>query len=258
MISFLENAIKGFSLLLICIMNFQSYALNKPEHQEITFYTEVYPPANFVEGEELKGITVDTLKAIWHELKQPEQYINIVPWARGYRNTLDQTNSALFTMSRTPPREHLFKWVGPIFNSTHVLISKKSHKFKFSKLSETFKHKVAAVRGDISEISLNQVGFPEHNMAKVSELKLAYKMMETGRVDMIVVTIHGFHHLARQLNFDITEYENVWQVNKYANYIAFNIETPDSLITKYQETLNKLSREHLLIKQKYNLAIEEY
>lgn len=246
------------SLKIHALANPSATPLSTPEHQEITFYTEIYPPANFVENNELKGITVDTLKAIWRELKQPEQYINIVPWVRGYRNTLNNPNSALFTMSRTPPRENLFKWVGPIFHSTHVLITKKSNQFKFAKLSDIFKYKVAAVRGDISEISLNQMGFPEQNMAKVSELKLAFKMMATGRVDMIVVTIHAFHHLAQQLNFDATDYENVWQVNKFANYIAFNIETPDSLITQYQETLDKLSQEHQLIKKKYELAIEEY
>ena len=261
-ISILKNTSKALSFVYIWVMSLQSNVFATPvansKHQEITFYTEIYPPANYVENNELKGITVDTLKAIWQELKQPEQYINIVPWVRGYRNTLNTRNSALFTMSRTPPREHLFKWVGPIFNSTHVLITKKSNQFKFSKVSEIFNYKVAAVRGDISEISLNKMGFPNENMAKVSELKLAYKMMETARVDMIVVTIHGFHHLAQQLNFDVKEYENVWQVNKYENYIAFNINTPDSVITQYQKALDKLSQEHRLIKQKYELAIEEY
>jgi polar amino acid transport system substrate-binding protein len=261
-ISLLKSAVKVVPLSFIGLMSIHINASTEPlansDHQEITFYTEVYPPANFFENDELKGITVDTLKAIWHELKQPEHHINIVPWVRGYRNTLKNPNSALFTMSRTPPREKLFKWVGPMFNSTHVLITKKSNQFNFSNLNETFKYKVAAVRGDISEISLKQVGFPAQNMATVSELKLAFKMMETGRVDMIVVTIHGFHHLAQQLNFDVTEYENVWQVNKFANYIAFNIKTPDSLITQYQKALDKLSQEHLLIKQKYELAIEEY
>ena len=261
-----KNAMNIFSLLFISLISLKTHAITTPlanplansEHKEITFYTEIYPPANFVENGQLKGITVDTLKAIWRELKQPEHYINIVPWVRGYRNTLNTPYSALFTMSRTPSRENLFKWLGPIFNSTHVLITKKSNQLKFSRLSEIFNYKVAAVRGDISEISLKEIRFPERNMAKVSELKLAFKMMETGRVDMIVVTIHGFHHLAQQLNFDLKEYENVWQVNKYANYIAFNIETPDSIITQYQEALDKINKEHLLIKQKYKLAIEEY
>lgn len=225
---------------------------------EITFYSEIYPPANYFDNKELVGITVDTLKEIWKELNQPEQYINIVPWARGYRYTLEKPNSALFTMSRTPAREDLFKWIGPIFNSTHVLIAKKSKQLNFKNLSEVFKYKVATVRSDISEISLNQVGFPEHNMARVSELSLAYKMMESGRVDMIVVTIHGFEHLAKQLKFNASLYEHVWEVNKYGNYIAFNKQTSDTIISKYKKALDNISHQHLLIKKKYELSPLEY
>jgi len=246
---------------LICISlvgtSSAAFALDPPKHAT-TFYTEIYPPANFFEEGKLKGITVDTLKAIWKEVGYPEQEINIVPWARGFRFTLDKSNSALFTMSRTPPREKLFKWVGPIFNSTHVLMAKKSKRFSFTKLSEIFNYKIAAVRGDISEISLNQVGFPDHNMAKVSEIKLAFKMMKADRVDMIVTTIHGFDHLAQQLKFSSDDYEQVWQVNKYGNYIAFNNQTPDSVINLYQNALNNISKQHQLIKEKYKLSIKEY
>jgi polar amino acid transport system substrate-binding protein len=255
---FLLNAHKVILSFFFCFISLSLHATEKETQPEITFYTEVYPPANYFENGELKGITVDTLKAIWRELKQPEQFINIVPWARGYRNTLEKPNSALFTMSRTQSREKLFKWVGPIFNSTHVIMTKKSNQFNFSELTELFNYKIAAVKGDISEITLIRLGFPTHNIARVSELKLAYKMMETGRVDMLVSTIHAFQHLAQQLNFDHTEYKNVWQVNKVANYIAFNVETPDSIINKYQAALDKVSEEHLKIKQKYKLAIEEY
>lgn len=35
-------------------------------------------------------------------------------------------------MSKTQPRENLFKWVGPIFHSTNVLIAKKSKNFNFN------------------------------------------------------------------------------------------------------------------------------
>ena len=45
---------------------------------------------------------------------------------------------------------------------------KKSNQFKFSELTELFDYKVAAVRGDISEISLIKLGFPDQNIAKVT------------------------------------------------------------------------------------------
>lgn len=253
---------KNLLIILLTTLSLFISALSRADtvsvEQELTFYTEIYPPANFIVDGELKGITIDTLKAIWKKLDEPEQYINIVPWARGYRYLLDKPNHVLFTMSKTPPRENLFKWVGPVFSSTHVLMAKKSRKYKFDNLNQVFRYKIAAVRDDISEISLNQLGFPAHNLAKVSKLEQAYKMLNSDRVDMIVATIHAFEYLTKRLNYDSSLYEKVWVVNKYENHIAFNKDTPDDIITKYQQALNSIPKEHLAIKKRYALSKEEY
>jgi polar amino acid transport system substrate-binding protein len=226
--------------------------------ENIIFYTENYPPANYFVNDQLKGISVDTLKAIWKHLDITEQEILVVPWSRGYRFTLDKYNTALFTMSKTHSRESLFKWVGPIFHSTHVLIAKKSKNFNFTNLGQIFYHKVSTVAGDISEISLHQVGFPSSNLAKVSQLKQAFLLMESDRVDMIVVSIHGFAYLARQLDFDTNDYEQVWQINKIGNYLAFNINTTDEVINAYQKAFDDIAIQRLSIKKSYELPEAEY
>ena len=247
------------SILLLCLLLPQVKAFQDPSLAEnITFYTENYPPANFMVGNQLQGVTVDTLKAIWKHLDIPEQEIIVIPWARGYRFTLDHNNSALFTMSKTTGRENLFKWVGPIFHSTHVLMAKKSKNLKFDNLGQIFNHQVATVQGDISEISLYQIGFPSENMAKVAQLKQAFLMMELDRVDMMVITPHGFSYLAQQLDFDANEYEKVWEINKVGNYIAFNINTPDEVIKTYQNSLEAIPDQRLKIKEKYKIPKIDY
>ena len=247
------------SFFLFFIIHFQVEAFQSPLLKEkITFYAENYPPANYLVNGELKGISVDTLKAIWKHLKFSDQEIQVVPWSRGYRFTLDKSNTALFTMSKTEPREGLFKWVGPVFNSTHVLIAKKSKNFRFSNLGKVFYHNVATVEGDIAEISLHEIGFPSSNMAKVSEIKQAFLMMQSDRVDMIVISIHGFSYLAKQLGFDEADYEQVWQVNKIGNYFAFNINTPDEVINIYQKAFDDIAKQRLIIKESYELPLAEY
>lgn len=228
------------------------------ELPNIRFYTEDHPPANYVENGKLAGVSVETLQAIWQQLGVDSQEVLPVPWARGYRFTLDKANTALFTMSRTPSRETLFKWVGPIFHSTHVLIAKKSKQFRFNTLGQVFYQHVATVRGDISEISLIQLGFPDYNMSKVSTLKQAFLMLESDRVDMILVSLHGFSHLSKQLGFDLNDYEPVWQVNKIGNYIAFNIETPDDVIERYQQAFDVITEQRQQIKLKYQLPPADY
>jgi len=225
---------------------------------QVTFYTESYPPANYTKDDKLVGISIDSLKLMWVEQGIPEQEISMVPWARGYRNVLKTPNTALFTMSRTPAREHLFKWVGPLFKSVHVLVAKKSANFKFENLGNVLSYRVATIQGDISEISLLQIGFPDFNMAKVKSLERAFAMIQSDRVDMMMVSVHGFQHLTKLLNVDPSKYEQVWQVNQVGNYIAFNIKTSDHVIQSYQQAFENTAEQRMLIKQNYNLPKVEY
>ncbi|WP_339720390.1 ABC transporter substrate-binding protein [uncultured Paraglaciecola sp.] len=225
---------------------------------QVTFYTESYPPANFMKDNKLAGISIDSLKLMWADLGLPEQNVLMVPWARGYRNVLKTPNTALFTMSRTPAREKLFKWVGPLFKSVHVLMAKKSANLKFENLADVLSYKVATIQGDVSEISLLEIGFPDFNLAKVTDLERAFLMMQKGRVDMIMVSIHGFQHLTKLLKADPAEYEQVWQVNEIGNYIAFNLDTPDFVIQGYQQAFENVAEQRRLIKEKYALPKIEY
>ncbi|TYK66890.1 substrate-binding periplasmic protein [Colwellia echini] len=246
---------KSFILISIMFCFVIATAVNASQAplsiENTTFYTESYPPANYIENGKIKGLSVDTLKAMWKHLNMAEQEIFVVPWARGYRFTLDNPNTVLFTMSRTPSRDKLFKWVGPIFNSTHVLIAKKSKGFKFEHLGQTFDYSVATVTGDISEISLQQVGFPTENMANISTLEQAYLMTKADRVDMFVISMHGFNHLSSQLNIDQNDFEVVWEINTIGNYFAFNINTPDEIIQSYQNAFDQIKKQRLKIKSDY-------
>lgn len=223
----------------------------------ITFYTEIFPPANYMKNNELVGISVESLKLMWTELKLPEQNITVLPWTRAYRNTLKTPNSALFTIAKTPSRTPLFKWVGPLFKSVHILMAKKSSDLKFTNLADVLNYKVSAIKGDVSEISLLQIGFPDFNIAKVDDLERSFIMLKSDRVQMMVTSVHSFQHLTNRLGIDANKYEQVWKVNEINNYIAFNIETPDDVIQAYQAALNKVEDQRALIKQSYILPTLE-
>lgn len=226
--------------------------------ESLAYYTENYPPANFYEHNKLKGISVDTLNLMWAHLDAEPQDIEVVPWARGYRNALMRKNSVLFTMSRTEEREQSFKWVGPVFSSNHVLVGKANREFSISSMEDVFAYRVATIRGDISEISLRKQGFPERQMGKVSELKQAFLMLRNDRVDLMMISIHGLQHVLLQMHESRNKYQVVWRVNKIGNYFAFNKDTPDEVISALQQAFDAIAPERKSIKEKYNLPIEEY
>ena len=72
------------SILLFFLMLPQLKANQTPfKIEQITFYTEIYPPANFLINNKLSGISVDTVKAMWKHLNINEPEIQLVPWTRG-------------------------------------------------------------------------------------------------------------------------------------------------------------------------------
>ena len=93
----------------------------------LTIMTEIYPPYNFKEKGELKGISVDLMVLILKKLgsRQTRNNIKLWPWARGYREVLGKKNTCLFSTTRTIEREKHFKWVGPITSTTISILARK-------------------------------------------------------------------------------------------------------------------------------------
>jgi polar amino acid transport system substrate-binding protein len=91
--------------------------------EDITYMTEDYPPSNYIENGVLKGVAVDVLKAVWKKINSKEMHIQLYHWARGYQLALTKPNTMLFAMTRSPEREKLFKWVGPIYRGRYSLFT---------------------------------------------------------------------------------------------------------------------------------------
>lgn len=227
-------------------------------HNSLFFMAENYPPANFRSEDEIVGVSVDVLHEIWRYLHLPQKKINIVPWARGYLALQKQENTALFTMSRTAERESKFKWVGPVFFSTHVLIAKKEASINITKKDEVFRYSVATIRGDVSERSLKGFDYPDEKITKVTDIKQAFLMLKSDRVDLIMLSIHGFHHIVSSAKESRGDYKIVWQVNKIGNYFAFNKSTPDVLINTYQSAFDAIEDKRLNILESYRIPEEEH
>ncbi len=224
-----------------------------PTH--LNYYTESYAPANYLEKGQLTGASVETLKLIWRKMNVPEQSIMMVPWARGYRNTLNQPLTMLFSMIRTPEREHLFKWVGPIFTNSLAFVSAHDFPHKFNHIEQTFDYTIVTVRDDVSELELLKTGFPKEKMFSVTKLDQALMMIKTKRADLMLVTYESMPALVAQNNMLESEFKRVWTLSVNGNYYAFSRSTPDRLVSQFQAALDNAREQHLKILDQYNLQL---
>jgi len=225
---------------------------------EITFMTENYPPFNFKQNSKVQGISVELILLILKKLdaKQTREDIHILPWARAYASVLEDEKTALFSMTRTKKRENLFKWVGPISNTTIALIARKDRHIKINSVKDINDFKLGVVRDDIGEQLLHTLGVDKTNIEStggVDAIHKLLKMLDRRRFDLFSYEFAVASWEMKKLGFDLNEYEMVYKLSQAQLYFAFHKDTPDSLIELLQEALNELKKE-----KKYEEVIQKY
>ncbi|BBQ54171.1 hypothetical protein WP2S18C03_32520 [Aeromonas veronii] len=87
-------------------------ALGAAQAAPLNVMTEDYPPFNMQgEGGKIVGLSTEVVEELFKRAGV-EYKITLMPWKRAYEDTLSTPNTALYSTTRTPERETLFKWVG--------------------------------------------------------------------------------------------------------------------------------------------------
>ena len=218
-------------------------------NDEIKMYTEQYPPYNMQKkGEKLTGLSVEILEAMLKKMgsKQTIDDVVLANWARSYETAKKYKNAMVFSTTRTETREKLFKWVGPVATATVGAIAPKSKKLKIQKFSDLKKYKIGAVLKDIGETILLENGISKDNIDNVAGEKaidLSFKKMKNNRIDMFVYNTNVALANAKTKGYDVDKYEIVFIMKKGYQYFAFNKDTDEQIIDKWQEALDAIKED---------------
>lgn len=217
--------------------------------------TEHWIPYQFMKNGTLQGLSVDLLVDLLKRVgsNQGRSDIEIVPWARGYRFAQKEENAILFLTSRTPQREKLFKWVGPVIQNRWELIAKKNRKFKFNAQDELLAYTFGTVIDDVGEQFLLNLGIRRGRLERTSAYANCIKMLRADRVDMVVMSWETFSLFASREEIDTSDYESVFTLASSDLYYAFHKNTPQWIVAKFQDALDALKTEGKLdaLKKKY-------
>ena len=217
--------------------------------------TEHWIPYQFLKDDTLQGISVDLLVDLLKRVGsiQGRADIEIVPWARGYRFAQKEENAILFLTSRTPQRETLFKWVGPVIQNRWELIAKKSRHLKFDLQDDLLNHTYGTVIDDVGEQFLVDLGIQRERLERTSAYTNCIKMLRAGRVDMVAMSWETFSLFAGREAIDTSDYESVFTLASSDLYYAFHKNAPQWIVAKFQEALDALKAEGKLdaLKEKY-------
>lgn len=209
---------------------------------DITFYTEHFPPFNYEENGVLHGIAVDILDEIFRDMGSDtnKSDITLLPWSRAYKIVSTQTNTCLFTMVKSEEREPLFKWVGPIVSAPIVLLAKKSKNIEINTLDDLNKYKVVVIRNDIGHRLLVNRGIPEKSLFITTFPNKVPLLLQNDRVDIWAYGELSAFDIMNRNSINKSEYEVIYTLSVGENYYAFNLETSDEIIRIFQESLDRV------------------
>jgi len=208
-----------------------------------TVYTEQLPPFNFMENDKVIGSSTRLLEALLEKSGHTIAHgkINLVPWSRGYHEALNTKNTILYSMARTPEREELFKWVGPINKLTIGLIAKKASHLVINKPECLNNYTIAVMHDTAAESILKNLGMKPANMERFSNPLAQIKKLHEGRVDAMAFGVEGMYQMLTTAGIDPSLYETIYILKQSDLYFAFHKETDDALIGKLNEILKTIT-----------------
>lgn len=234
----------------LCISSFHLQAI------ELRIFTEEMPPYNYLDEKtnQASGFSVEIVKALMTRsgLTIAEGAIKIYPWARAYKIVQEDKNVMLFTMTRSEPREQMFKWVGPVASRTIWLWKLKERKdIVVTSLSEAKQYKVGGVYEFASTKYLQELGFEVH---RVNLIKQNWEKLFKHRIDQVsALELEAAHHM-HKLGKSFLQLERLIKIDdRYDYYLALNKKTDDYIVDQLQGALDSMKQDgsYERIKQTY-------
>ena len=223
-------------LLLLGSLCAQPAAAPAPPHLAIT--TEYSPPASMRDGNEVIGSGTDKVRDLL--ARSGIKYsIELLPWKRAYTQALQRPDTCVFSTTRTPEREALFKWVGPTDEAEWVLLGRADRNLHLRSLEDARGLRIGTYNGDARDEFLRTRGFqvdPAPN-----DLVNPRKLL-LNRIDLWAASLRRGSAVLEQ-NGWAGQIVPLLVFNRVKLYLACNPSVADALVERMNAALDAMVRD---------------
>lgn len=207
----------------------------------LSIFTEEWPPITFQHNGVADGMAVEVVREIQTRIHD-NTAIEVVPWARGYRELESTPNVLLFTVGRSDAREKLMTLLGPVAVSQTVLLSRKGEAGNLLALgSGLYSRPVGAYRGSIFADAAASAGFVEVDLAPTPQVS-AQKLLG-GRYDLWVEGGFVVASVLKSIHQPSDAVEVVRVLESLELYLAFSRGTSSRTIKRWYEGLAAMKKD---------------
>lgn len=221
---------------LIAVLAVSGAAFAQANPFRLVLATEEYPPYNMSgPNGTVTGISTDIVRALL-DAAGYDYEISVYPWARAIALARTQVNTCVYSMSRTPEREALYKWIGPLVANDWTLFAR-SGASRPQALDEAMLMRIGSYQGDAIVAYLQTRG---HLVDVAPSDDVNPKKLLAGRIDFWATgKLIGQYRLRQQ---GVEGVEPVLTFNHTEMYLACQVQLPDAQVTKLTQTLHALEK----------------
>ena len=230
----LNRLVSRCALILILVTNFAAA-------DEMQILTTEIPPQIFLKDGKLSGFCVEIVEEMQRRLGDMTP-MQILPWARAYSLAQTQKNTVLVCPKRSPERESLFKWVGPLLTTDTDLFVKKDSPISIRSLDEVKRFEMILVmRGSYTYGYLAAHGF--HNLYPVNDPPGMLRMLLANRAPVAALERLQMEAVVAQAGASLDIVKNVFHIQTLTSDIAFSKDTSENTRKHWQAALDAMKRD---------------
>ncbi|WP_137939668.1 transporter substrate-binding domain-containing protein [Chitinivorax sp. B] len=207
----------------------------------LQIYTEEWPPITFSKAGKPAGLAVEVVQAIQAKLKQTD-LIRVVPWARGWAMATTYPNVVLFTVTRTPERESLFTFLGPVAVGTTDFYALRGTNIRIRSLEDARElRSIGVYHKAVEEQLLLSKGFTNLDTAATPDV--AARKLIAERISVWCNANLTMRSIMESAGLDPDQIEKVYTLQENWLYLTFSRGTDPKLIDSWHRALQELKQD---------------
>lgn len=203
--------------------------------------TEEWAPYNYRENERITGMATEVVRAIM-ALTGDDFEIRLRPSMRATRVLQTRPRTIMYSLFRTPEREPLYKWVGPIVEESIYPYQLADAGQPVDTLEQLLRApRITTRHAGLVPRMLQSLGFTNLDKSATESQQL-YRMLLAGRTDIVIGdTDAGVAHYSRQLGIAPGTLRRIpIELFRSSLYIAFSRDSDDELVAAWSRALQQL------------------
>jgi polar amino acid transport system substrate-binding protein len=200
--------------------------------------TETSAPSSMLDNGRVVGISTDKVREALARAGVAYS-IELLPWKRAYTAALQRPDACVYSTTRTPQRERLFKWAGPTDMAEWVLMGRADREYHIDSLEQARNLRIGTYNGDAREQYLRERGFMVDSAP--NDLNNARKLM-LGRIDLWAAALRPGSTILVRYGWD----KRIVPVHVFGRievYLACNKAVPDAVIERLNVAFAEIARD---------------